>query len=112
MTVEVVEVIVEPTEVVQVVVDETEVVEVLVVGPMGPQGPPGAPGGAGVGIEYPITTPSASWSVVVPVFFGGRRPNVQVYLADGSVALADVFSDASNVNVTFASPTTGWVVLT
>lgn len=100
------------TEVVDVIVSTAEVVEVLVVGPTGPQGPPGAPGGAGVGIQYSITTPSASWSVVVPVFFGGRRPNVQVYLADGSVALADVFSDTNNVNVTFAAPATGWVVLT
>jgi len=112
VTIQVVEVITSPAEVVQVVVETVEVVEVLVVGPMGPEGPPGAPGGAGVGIQFAISTPSSSWMVTVPVFFGGRRPNVQVYLSDGNVALADVFSDAANVNVTFAVPTTGWVVLT
>ena len=67
-------------------------------------GPPGPAGGA---VRYDVTSPSASW-VIAHGF--SRVPIVAVYLASGELVLADVFADASTINVVFPSPRTGFVI--
>lgn len=61
------------------------------------------------GIEFVKATPEAEWTITHGL---GRRPLVAVYLATGEEVEADVVSDATQVVVTFPSPTAGSVVLT
>lgn len=63
-------------------------------------------------VQYQQTTPSASWSFLVPAEFNGRSPSVQVFDPSGIVILADVRSTPTQVTVQFPTATTGFVVLT
>ena len=94
----VVEVLVEPS---------IAVVEVAIPGIQGPQGPPGSGGGAGSTV-ITQSTPAATWILSHTI---GRVPAVSVYLASGEQVDTDVVASASTVTVTFATPQTGFVIL-
>lgn len=74
------------------------------VGPKGDKGDAGAPSGQVV----EVAGPSASWTIPHAL---GRAPAVQVQLSSGEVVLAHVTATAEVVNVTFAQPQSGRVIL-
>lgn len=69
----------------------------------------GGGGGGPTGFQYTQAVPAATWTI--PHTFG-RRPAVTLYLTDGTQILADVSTTTSQVSASFASPTTGFAVLT
>ena len=78
-------------------------------GPAGPTGPAG-PAGEAIAFETVFATPLATWVVAVPVGFGGRTPNVGVYIGGQSV-IAEVHASPTQVSVILPEPLTGSVVL-
>lgn len=70
----------------------------------GPAGPPGS--GATVRIDQ--SAPAGTW--ILPHGFG-RRPSVDVYLMNGEKVIADVTTGASTVTVVFATPQSGYALL-
>ncbi|MBA9071847.1 hypothetical protein FHR71_005640 [Methylobacterium sp. RAS18] len=79
-------------------------------GPAGPAGRNGDTGAAGRDTATVVSqsAPSASWIIAHSY---GRAVGVQVFDASGAEVLADVVSDPLRVSVTFASPTSGFVIL-
>jgi hypothetical protein len=73
-------------------------------------GPAGTPGGGTPSFQIAVSTPSASWLLAVPGGIG-RPPQVQVFLTSGEQILTDVYATAATVNVVFAAPATGYVIL-
>lgn len=59
--------------------------------------------------QFTQTDPSAQWTI--PHAFG-RRPDVDVYLTSGELVITDVSASATQVVVTFPTPTAGYAVLT
>ncbi len=68
-------------------------------------------GGAGGdnAFEYIQSTPLATWVIAVPGVMG-RRPNVDIYIANELVE-ADVVASTTQVTITFPSPQSGSAVL-
>lgn len=79
-------------------------------GTEGPPGPSGPPGSAGTSefFRHDQIVPSSSWIISHSL---GRIPIVSVYNNFGEVIFTDVFCTDININVTFPSPTTGFVIL-
>lgn len=61
------------------------------------------------GAEFVKATPASEWTITHGL---GRKPLVAIYLSTGEEVEADVVSDATQVVITFPSPTAGSVVLT
>lgn len=97
-----------PTVVVTQVATAPTVVQVST-GVPGVQGPAGAPGDSNA-FEYAQTTALGTWTIPIPAGFA-RRPNVTVYSPSGELVIADVVSSLSTVSITFASPASGFAVL-
>jgi hypothetical protein len=57
-------------------------------------------------------TPASTWIITVPSTFGGRRPNVQVFLTNGEEVWTDMTVTSAVVSITFPVPTAGSAVLT
>jgi hypothetical protein len=58
-------------------------------------------------IRYNVLAPAGTW-IIAHAF--GRAPIVQVFLSSGEAVIADIFVDASQITVVFASPTSGFVL--
>lgn len=80
------------------------------IGPRGPEGPQG-PAGTGSVAEaqlYDQIEPASTW--IIPHTFA-RTPAVQL-VVDGQISFADVSFPPGIVSISFATPTSGSVVLT
>lgn len=62
------------------------------------------------GVQINVPTASATWIIPVPDGFDSF-PVVTVYDTDGEVILADVEVTSTIITVTFANPTSGYIVL-
>lgn len=102
MTIEVIEVVIDPTPVIEIVSRESYVIESVAMGPQGPRGLPG------VSTRINQTAPSANWVLAHDL---ARVPLVGVYFPNGEEVEADVIATDQNVIVTFANAVTGFVVL-
>lgn len=66
---------------------------------------------AGWGVRIDQAAPAATWHIAVPASIG-RVPAVSVYLTTGEFVLVDVSASSAFVDITFPSPTAGFVILT
>ena len=100
--------VVTPTPVTQVLVNEDPTPNFVVVTTgniAGPQGPPGAAGSATVLTQ---SAPAGTWTFTNTY---GRLVGVAVY-SGGELVVADVAVTLSNITVTWATPTSGFIVVT
>lgn len=74
------------------------------IGQRGPAGPPGD----GASIQINQISPASTWVLTHTL---GRRPAVDVYLTSGERIMTDVFATDTQVTVIFATPQTGYVML-
>jgi hypothetical protein len=73
----------------------------------------GGGGGSTTWSGYSQTfTAASSVTMSVPSGFGGRIPEVGVYLATGEKVIADVTASTTSVTVTFSGPYSGTILLT
>lgn len=74
-------------------------------GPQGPQGPPG------VGGYFELinqSSPAATW---ILAHGKGKLPIVQVFLNSGEMVITDVLITTTQINVTFPTATSGFVIV-
>jgi hypothetical protein len=82
----------------------------VVAGPTGPQGPTGPAGAETNSYEFIQSTPSATWSALIPPAIG-RRPTVQAYL-DGEPVFVPWTISGGYVLVSWPAPVAGSLVIT
>lgn len=66
---------------------------------------------ASTAFQIDVPAAAGTWTLQVPPALG-RVPEVSVYLQSGEQVFADVVASATQVTVTFAAPTSGFVILT
>jgi hypothetical protein len=86
-----------------------EGVDLVIEADVGLPGRDGANGAGGFSQKLDQLSAASTW---IFVHGKGAIPNVQVYLTSGERIIADVMSSSTSVTIVFATPTSGFIILT